>query len=266
MKNTKVIYQVDAFTDQAFKGNPAGVMILESEMTVEKMQDIASEMNLSETAFIIERGAVYEIRYFTPTNEVPLCGHATLASAHVLYELGIKKENETIVFEAAGGVLNVNKDADGIQMLFPKYPIEKIAVHKDFKSIIGFEPVVCYSSTYDWIIAMAATEDDITKAKPNFEKMKEQGLGQLMITAKSEQQDIDYVVRCFAPNAGINEDPVTGSAQCGLVPFWNIMTDQTDFNVVQVSKRTGVLKVKLKGQDVEIKGKAITIFKADFMI
>ena len=129
------IYQVDAFTDKAFKGNPAGVLIIDESITAEWMQNMASEMNLSETAFIIPTGTDFRIRYFTPTNEVPLCGHATLASAHIIYETGLRKENETIRFKASGGELSIKKDADLIVMNFPTYPITTIGVSNGFKEI-----------------------------------------------------------------------------------------------------------------------------------
>ena len=260
------IYQVDAFTDQPFKGNPAGVMIIDESITDEWMQNMAAEMNLSETAFIIPTGTDFRIRYFTPTNEVPLCGHATLASAHIIYETGLRKENETIRFKASGGELSIKKDADLIVMNFPTYPITRIGVPNGFKEIIGFEPIETYSSIYNWIIAVAGTEDEIRKAEPVFADMIAKGIGHLMITAKSNSTENDFVLRCFAPGLGINEDPVTGSAHCALTPLWADKLGKTEMDSFQLSKRTGKLKVKLVGDRVEIKGKAITIFVAELKI
>jgi len=260
------IYQVDSFTAVPFKGNPAGVMMVDEHFSAEKMQHLAAEMNLSETAFVIPQGEAFRIRYFTPNREVPLCGHATLASGHILYELGLKKADESIVFKAEGGELTLTKQGDWIAMNFPAYPLTKMDIPSDFKSSVGFEPLEIYSSIYDWVIAVAASESDVLHAQPELERIKTNGLGHLMITAKGEQPDRDFVLRVFAPLAGINEDPVTGSAHCALTPLWYAKTGKTEFNSYQLSKRTGRLKVKLLNDRVEIKGQAITVFHADLKV
>ncbi len=260
------IYQVDAFTSTPFKGNPAGVMIVDEHFPSEKMQQLAAEMNLSESAFIIPNGKEFRIRYFTPNREVPLCGHATLASGHIIYELGLKKADEAIVFKAEGGDLTITKEGDWITMNFPEYPLAKMDVPSDFKATVGFEPIEMYSSIYDWVIAVAPSEADILDAKPDFERMKTNGLAHLMITAKGEQADRDFVLRVFAPLAGVNEDPVTGSAHCALTPLWHAKTGKLEFNSYQLSKRTGRLKVKLLNDRVEIKGQAVTVFQAELKI
>lgn len=259
----KTIFQVDAFTEEAFKGNPAGVMILEKNLSSELMQNIASEMNLSETAFVNISKTPFEIRYYTPTVEIPLCGHATLASAHILYESGIVANTEIIRFSARETLLTVNKSNAGIKMIFPKNEIKETSEIANFESIIGFKPIAFYSSYNRWIIAIAQNENEIKQARPKFSVMTQNGLGRLIITAATPNKDIDYVLRCFAPESGINEDPVTGAAQCMLAPIWNLRTGKTEFNVTQVSKRTGHLKVKLVAEKVEITGQAITVFKAE---
>ncbi len=266
MIDNKRIFQVDAFTDEAFKGNPAGVMIIDENMTSDWMQNVAMEMNLSETAFLIPDKEGFKIRYFTPTSEVPLCGHATLASSHIIYELGLKTPLEIIKFKAEGGDLTIMKENDWTVMNFPGYPIHRIDILKEFKKLLGFNPIEMYSSIYDWIIAVAKNESDISNAEPNFELMKKSGLGHLMITAISDSQHSDFVVRCFAPASGINEDPVTGSAHCALTPLWAEKLGKKELDSLQLSKRTGKLKVKLKDERVEIKGKAITIFEAKMKI
>lgn len=264
MTDNSIIYQVDAFTHEAFKGNPAGVMLVDKTVNESWMQQMAAEMNLSETAYVIPKGDAFEIRFFTPKVEIPLCGHATLASAHILYRLGIKKENETILFHAKGGDLLISKQGDWISMNFPTYPITKIETPLPFKDCLDFQPLETYSSNYGWIIGMASSEEEILASRPNFEQMKMNGLGHVMITAPGK--NVDYVVRCFAPSAGINEDPVTGSAQCALVPLWHLKTGQTDFDALQVSERTGELKLKLIQDRVEIKGRCRIIFKAKLEI
>ena len=263
----KKIYQVDAFTDKPFKGNPAGVMLCDSPLTTELMQDIAMEMNISETSFIVPEKDGFQIRYFTPKKEVYLCGHGTLASAHIIYELGLKKPGETIFFKATGADLTVNMDNGFLAMNFPRYPLKKINTPAAFKAIVGFDPIETYATSYDWIVAVAASEKDIELAKPDFEKMLGAELGHLMITAKSNSYQADFVLRCFAPIAGINEDPVTGSAHCALTPLWSEKLNKLEMDSLQLSKRTGKLKTKIvENNRIEIKGKAITIFEAKIKI
>jgi PhzF family phenazine biosynthesis protein len=260
--NKNKIYQVDSFTGVPFKGNPAGVMIVDENTSTEFMQNIALEMNLSETAFLIPYNDDFNIRYFTPSKEVPLCGHATLASAHIVYELGLKRKSETITFHAKGGDLTISFESDLIMMNFPVYTFIKIEWQKDFVNAIGFQPIEIYSSLYDWIILVAETEKEIQNAVPNYELMIKNGLGHLMITAQSKSENIDFVLRCFAPVSGINEDPVTGSAHCALTPLWAEKLNKTELNSFQLSKRTGELKTQLMGDRVLIKGKAVTIFES----
>lgn len=263
MTNRKVIYQVDSFTDTPFKGNPAGVMIVDKDCDSAWMQNIAMEMNLSETAFVIPAESGFEIRFFTPTNEVPLCGHATLASAHVIYELGMVKPTDTINFKAQVGDLFIKKEMDWIAMNFPRYSLTPVETPGGFKDSVGFNPSETYSSSYNWVVAIADSEEDIINANPNFEILKATGLGHLMITAKSSSPDADFVVRCFAPSLGINEDPVTGSAHCALTPLWSEKLGKLEMNSLQLSKRTGKLRVRMIDDRVEIMGMAITIFKAE---
>jgi PhzF family phenazine biosynthesis protein len=266
MTGNKTIYQVDAFTDIPFKGNPAGVMIVDSEITSAWMQNMALEMNLSETAFLVPQEGGFDIRYFTPSIEVPLCGHATLASAHILFTEGIVKSNNPIILNARVGKLVIRKDGDCIVMNFPVYSLTQIEVPSGFKEKVGFEPIEAWSSNDDWVIAIAGSEREIYSAKPDFSALTEKGLGHLMITAASTESDTDFVVRCFAPRSGINEDPVTGSAHCALTPLWYKKTGKKEMNSNQVSYRTGRLKVKLVDDRVEIMGQAVTVFKAELQI
>jgi PhzF family phenazine biosynthesis protein len=266
MTDNKTIYQVDAFTDIPFKGNPAGVMILNSEMAAAWMQNMALEMNLSETAFLFPQEGSFDIRYFTPTQEVPLCGHATLASAHILFTEGIVESHKSIILNAMGGKLVIRREGDWIVMNFPVYSLSQIEVPAGFKETVGFEPIEAWRSNEDWIIAIAKTEKEIYSAKPDFNALTLKGLGHLMITAQSTEPDSDFVVRCFAPRSGINEDPVTGSAHCALTPLWYKKTGKKEMNSYQVSDRTGRLKVKLADDRVEISGRAVTVFKAVLQI
>ncbi|MFS4482319.1 PhzF family phenazine biosynthesis protein [Hyunsoonleella sp. 2307UL5-6] len=265
--NNKTIYQVDAFTDTAFKGNPAGVMILDSLPSDIWMQQMAMEMNLSETAFVAPNAkSSFDIRYFTPTVEIPLCGHATLASAHVMYQLGIIASDELIQFKAKGGDLTISKDGDDIVMTFPQYSLSKINIPNNFKNVVGFEPIAFYKSDDNWVVAIAESQNEIEKCTPDFNALKSSGLGHLMVTSEGKYKDVDFVVRCFVPEAGINEDPVTGSAHCALTPLWANRLGKTEMVSHQISKRGGILHVALKDYNVEIKGKAVTIFEARLAI
>jgi PhzF family phenazine biosynthesis protein len=264
--SNNTIYQIDAFTDVPFRGNPAGVMIVDEEVTAEWMQNMATEMNLSETAYLINKQDHFLIRYFTPLHEVPLCGHATLASAHLLYEKGIVHASEPILFKAKAGDLEIRKENDWIIMNFPRYDLQKITPHPRLAELIGFEPLETWSSDYDWIIAMAPGESVVKSLQPAVHSLHKEGLGNLIVTAKAESGLADFVVRCFVPASGIPEDPVTGSAHCALTPFWAEKLGKTEMVSLQLSSRTGLLKVKLLDNQVEISGQAVMVFKADLLI
>jgi PhzF family phenazine biosynthesis protein len=261
MFNNKKIYQVDAFTAVPFKGNPAGVMVLESKVEEDWMQNMASEMNLSETAFVLKKDDFFEIRYFTPTVEIPLCGHATLASAHILYELGVVNNNDTIKFQAKGGLLLINNVDGYITMEFPEYNFKPIKIPNHFKELVGFQPSAMYKSDGNWLVAIAESQEQIRNCQPKFQRLETFGLGHLIVTAASTDSVVDFVVRCFVPDSGINEDPVTGSAHCVLTPLWSDLLGKTSMVSHQISKRGGELLVAYKNNSVEIKGKATTIFE-----
>ncbi|TCO08052.1 PhzF family phenazine biosynthesis protein [Natronoflexus pectinivorans] len=263
MVDNSVIYQVDAFTGEVFKGNPAGVMLVDESFASHRMQNIAMEMNLSETAFVIPCENDFEIRYFTPTVEVPLCGHATLSAAHIIYELGMVEKSRPIVFRTKRGNVSVTMSNGWIVMDFPEYRLSKIETPNVFPELLGFEPLEMYRSEEEWLIAVANDAESIRTAAPNFEALVKHGLGELMITAESDDSEADFVVRCFAPKSGINEDPVTGSAHCALTPLWSQKLGKSEMISHQVSRRSGVLKVALKNSRVEIMGEAVTVFKAE---
>ncbi len=262
----KTIYQVDAFTAEPFYGNPACVVIADANTPQELMQSIAAEMNVSETAFVIPMKTGLTIRWFTPLAEVNLCGHATLSAAHILYETGYIKPGEDILFQSRSGELKVSKSASWLTLDFPAYPLVSMAVPEVFQKATGVAPVELYSSINDWILAFVDSEYIVREAKPDFGAMKQSGLGHLILTAPSSETNFDFCVRCFAPSIGIDEDPVTGSAHCALTPFWHRKTGRTEFISHQVSKRSGILKVAMKGDRVLISGQAVTVFRAEMMI
>lgn len=266
MKTNQIIYQVDAFTSEPFKGNPAGVCILDSEPSASWMQNIAMEMNLSETAFVFPGKENYNIRFFSPEAEVPLCGHATLSASHILFETGVISGNKTIKLTSKAGELLIKKQHDWIIMNFPKYNIEQIEIDPEFEKVTGVSPLELYKAGFGWTLALLKSEDQVRGLKPDFTGMRNSPFGDLIVTAPSENTEFDFCVRCFAPVLGINEDPVTGSAHCALVPFWNAKTGKSEFRSHQVSKREGILKVSLKGERVEISGQAKTILKGELFV
>jgi PhzF family phenazine biosynthesis protein len=266
MKSSKIIYQVDAFTNQPFRGNPAGVCILDKEPEAEWMQNVAMEMNLSETTFVIPQKNSFKIRYFTPVAEMKLCGHATLSASHILYETGMVKSTEVIIFDSKAGELMITKEEEWIKMNFPAYPLERLDPADEFKRVTGAVAVELYKAGFGWTLALLENESEVRRMKPDFSLMKNSIFGDLIVTAKSDDPAFDFCVRCFAPAVGIDEDPVTGSAHCALAPFWFEKTGRKHFNSHQISRREGILKVSLTENRVEISGQAITIFKAGLFV
>jgi len=266
MTAPKIIYQVDAFTNIPFSGNPAGVCILDNEPEENWMQNIAMEMNLSETAFVFPGDKGRLIRFFTPVAEVPLCGHATLSASHIMYETNLVNGDEPISLLSKAGELKMRKSGSWITMNFPAYQVTRAAIPSEIEEMTGFKPLEFYKSSFGWNLALFENEKVIRNMMPDFRMMKNSEYGDLIVTAKSEEPGFDFCVRCFAPLLGIDEDPVTGSAHCALVPFWHMKTGKHDFTSHQVSKREGVLKVSLKDDRVEISGQAITILRAELLV
>lgn len=264
MKYQQTIYQVDAFTSEPFKGNPAGVCIMDRLPETEWMQNIAMEMNLSETAFVFPgKNGEKIIRFYSPEAEIPLCGHATLSASHILFETGQAAENEKIVFSSRAGALIIHKENGWLTMNFPVDTLKSTDDLTDFRKITGIEAVELIETGNFWTLAMVKNEKYLRSLTPDFQSMKTSKYGDLIVTSASEDKKYDYAIRCFAPAVGINEDPVTGSAQCALAPFWAEKTGKTSFNCRQVSRREGILKVTLQDDRVLISGQAVTVFKAD---
>jgi PhzF family phenazine biosynthesis protein len=261
------IYQVDAFTDRLFGGNPAAVCPLDEWPEVDTMQAIAAENNLSETAFFVKKGDRYGIRWFTPAVEIDLCGHATLASAHVIFEhLGFSGNLITFQSEQSGE-LRVTKNGELLTLDFPAKKHETIEMLPcQLKNALGKEPAALYSSRD--LLALYETEEDILGIEPDFEALSDvlhtaDCLG-MIITAPGKNSD--FVSRFFAPLAGINEDPVTGSAHTLLIPFWAERLGKEKMHAYQVSRRRGELFCELKGDRVLIGGKAVTYLKGEIEI
>ena len=257
------IYQVDAFASEVFTGNPAAVVPLDEWLSVELMQKIALENNLSETAFFVKEGNRFYIRWFTPTDEVPLCGHATLASAYVLFELLNYKEDK-IVFECKSGLLEVIKNEEWITLNFPLNAVEKVNLHHNFTSAFGSIPVEVYQSIGGYYFLVFTSDEEVININPNFNEMLNWDARAVVVTAKGKE--FDFVSRMFAPKIGVNEDPVTGSAHTRLIPFWSERLGKTEMLAKQVSQRGGVLKCKMLGERVEMSGQAILYMTGEIYI
>ena len=258
------MYQIDSFTDEIFAGNPAAVCLLEDGwLQEETMQKIAAENNLSETAFVCLKDMY--IRWFTPVAEVGLCGHATLAAAHALFfHEGISQQE--LVLNSKTGKLKVSKDEQDKNLLcldFPKDTIKQITF-EDKLDCFNFKPKEVWQGREEYVLVFE-TEEEVKNAVCNLEKAKNIDLSGFIITAwsgrKENNEDIDYVLRYFSPKYGIDEDPVTGSAQTLLVPYWQQKTNKTTFNVRQISARGGKLMCRDAGERVLIAGKAVTFFE-----
>ena len=250
------VYFIDAFADKVFKGNPAAVIF--TDINDEKlMQKIASENNLSETAFVNVSEDINHIRWFSPLKEVDLCGHATLASGFVYFNFINKDENE-VSFMSASGKLSVRKKDDLYELNFPKDNIKKIDLIDQVEDSIGVKPIETYIGDIN-LFALLDSEDILKALTPNFNKLINlEGQG-LIVSSKSNEYD--FVSRYFCPKYGINEDPVTGSAHTTLVPYWSERLNSSDLVAKQVSERGGVLYCKNKDTRVLIAGKAVLYMK-----
>jgi PhzF family phenazine biosynthesis protein len=257
------IYQVDAFSDQLFKGNPAAVCPLDKWLPDELMQNIAQENNLAETAFIVPAENGYEIRWFTPTVEVDLCGHATLASAHVVFhELG--HAGEQINFHSPrSGTLTVSKRGGELVLDFPCDTIVELSSDPIYVTGLSKAPLTVYQGKSD-LLFVYETETDIRNLQPDFEALKIHPVRGIIVTAPGEK--VDFVSRFFGPACGVNEDPVTGSAHTTLTPYWSSVLGKQTLKAMQLSERTGLLTCKLNGDRVEIAGKSVLYLKGEINV
>ena len=247
------IFQVDAFTGNLFSGNPAAVVPLTEWLPSEKMQAIAGENNLSETAFFVEFGEFYELRWFTPETEVDLCGHATLAASHILFT-HLNYKRDIIRFQTKSGELSVQKAGKFYSMNFPQNNPEKISVPEGLLDALDVDSKEIYFNT-DYLVVLE-NEEKVKHVKPNFEKLKKIDTRGVIVTAPGDE--FDFVSRFFAPAVGINEDPVTGSAHTLLTPLWSEKLGKTSFRAAQISKRGGIIHCRLKEERVELSGEAVT--------
>lgn len=257
------VYIVDAFTNKLFGGNPAAVCPLEDWLSDQVMQSIATENNLAETVFFIKNDGRYDIRWFTPLTEVKLCGHATLASAHILFtELGYTED--VIEFNSLSGLLKVKRTAEGkIQLDFPaNMPEETDDIPDELFKSLGIKNAQVYKS-FDYMVVLPS-QADVEILKPDLKTLAEIKARGVIATAKGNE--VDFVSRCFYPQSGIDEDPVTGSAHTIMIPYWAAQLGKTKLKSIQLSKRRGYLDCELAGDRVLMSGEAVTYMKGEYFV
>jgi PhzF family phenazine biosynthesis protein len=259
----QLIYQVDAFTDQPFAGNPAAVCILPRPAPDAWMQALAREMNLSETAFLVPQTGGFHLRWFTPAVEVKLCGHATLASAHTLWETGTLRTEEQARFHSLSGLLTASRSSDWIQMDFPASPAEEAEAPAGLADALGATPKYVAKNVSRRYLVEVEDEETVRQLKPDFGLLGRLPVRAVIVTARSASPEYHFVSRFFAPAIGINEDPVTGSAHCCLGPFWATRLGKTEMVAYQASPRGGVVRVRLSGDRVILGGQAVTVMVSE---
>lgn len=263
------IYQADAFTTQPFRGNPAAVCLLDAPRPDAWMQALAGEMNLSETAFPRREGAGWRLRWFTPLKEVGLCGHATLATAHILWSEGFVPASETIAFETLSGTLTAVRDGEWIQLDFPVRRVEPTEPNPLLERALGDPQVLhcCDSRTSKghYLLELASA-DAVRTLAPDFALLATCGARGVIVTARSDDPAFDFVSRFFAPLLGINEDPVTGSAHCTLAPYWEAKLGRARLKGYQASARGGVVVCERCGERVLLRGQAVTVFRGELVV
>lgn len=259
------IYQVDAFADKPFAGNPAGVcLLLNGEQDENWMQRVAMEMNLSETAFLGPHLDGWNLRWFTPAVEVDLCGHATLASAHVLFSQGLAEAGEVTKFYTQSGLLTARLDGDWIELDFPAEAAWAEDIVPGIIEALGAKPRFTGRNRIDYLVEVS-TEEELLDLAPDFAHLAALTERGVMVTAPASREGYDFVSRFFGPGIGIDEDPVTGSAHCCLGPFWQDRLNKSEFWAWQASSRGGAVRVRLDGDRVKLGGQAVMVFQGELL-
>jgi PhzF family phenazine biosynthesis protein len=258
------IVQVDAFTSKPFAGNPAAVCVLPGPPDETWMRNVALEMNLSETAFLHPENGGYRLRWLTPAIEVALCGHATLASAHVLWEDGHLAPEVEARFHTQSGLLTCRRNGDWIEMDFPAKRAEFAEAPAQLAAAMGAELIWVGRNQFDYLVEVA-DEATLRRLKPNHHLLRELPVRGVIATARAQTAGYDFISRFFAPGSGIDEDPVTGSAHSALTPFWGARLGKTEMTGFQASARGGVVKVRLQGDRVCMSGQAVTVLRGELL-
>jgi PhzF family phenazine biosynthesis protein len=258
------IVQVDAFTSTPYTGNPAAVCVLPRPADERWMQQVAREMNLSETAFLVHETDAWGLRWFTPLVEVDLCGHATLASAHVLWEAGLVPPGTQARFNTKSGRLTADRIGDRIEMDFPAQPDQPGAPPDSLLQALDVRARYIGKSRTDFIVEVA-TEDEVRALKPDFTLLRDTPARGVIVTSRATSPGFDFISRFFAPAAGVDEDPVTGSAHCCLAPFWGARLHKHEMTGYQASARGGVVAVRIAGDRVILGGQAVTVLRGELV-
>jgi PhzF family phenazine biosynthesis protein len=258
------IVQVDAFTAEPFAGNPAAVCVLAHAADKRWMQQVAREMNLSETAFLFRQDDAWSLRWFTPTVEVALCGHATLASAHVLWQDGHLPQDAQARFDTKSGRLTADRKGDWIEMDFPAEPAQPTAPPPSLLEALGVAARFVGKNRMDYLVEIES-EAAVRALQPDFTRLRSLPVRGVMVTARASGDGFDFVSRFFAPGAGVDEDPVTGSAHCCLAPYWGAKLGKTEMTGHQVSARGGVVRVRDAGARVILGGQAVTVLRGELL-
>ncbi len=256
------IVQVDAFTERPFHGNPAAVCLLPAPRDDAWLQAVAREMNLSETAFLLRQGQDFQLRWFTPAVEVDLCGHATLASAHFLWEEEHLAADETARFHTRSGVLTAERSGGLITLDFPAKPEEETLAPAELGRALGAEPVYIGRSHFDLLVELES-EAAVRELDPDLGLLRAIPARGIIVTGRATSPGFDFVSRFFAPRVGVDEDPVTGSAHCCLGPYWQKRLGKTSFTAYQASTRGGTVQLEVRGDRVRLGGQAVTVLRAD---
>jgi PhzF family phenazine biosynthesis protein len=276
MTTSVPLHQVDAFTSVPFRGNPAAVCLLDAPRDADWMQAVAAEMNLAETAFLSPERDAWRLRWFTPAVEVPLCGHATLASAHVLWDTGRAKPTQSLAFETLSGRLGAERESDGwIRLDFPALPprpepcppppglIAALGLDASAAPRVYEVPRPNANDGPSWLVELASTAE-LRGLAPDFRALRGIAGHAVIASARGEGEgEHDFASRFFAPKAGVDEDPVTGSAHCSLAPFWCARLGRSELTGVQLSQRTGVVRVRSRGTRVHLLGEAVTVLRGE---
>jgi PhzF family phenazine biosynthesis protein len=258
------VVQVDAFTGEAFRGNPAAVCVLDNPAETDWMQLVAREMNVSETAFLYPIEGGYHLRWFTPALEVDLCGHATLASAHVLWEDGHLRPDELARFKTLSGWLTAERHGDWIELDFPAEPEHEVTTPEQLARALGATPRYVGRNRMDYLLEFD-DEEMVRSLSPDMRLLKSIDARGFIATSRSTSPDFDFVSRFFGPAAGIDEDPVTGSSHCCLGPFWAARLGKEHLTGYQASARGGVVRVRLDGERVRIGGQVVTVMRGELV-
>jgi PhzF family phenazine biosynthesis protein len=258
------IVQVDAFTDTPFVGNPAAVCVLPAPREEAWMQQVAREMNLSETAFLCRRADGFDLRWFTPAVEVPLCGHATLASAHVLWEEGHLAPTDPAYFHTRSGLLTATRQETWISLDFPALPPEATPAPEALLQALPVTPLWVGKNRAQYLVQVAS-EDIVRTLQPDFALLATLPVQGAIVTSRANTVGFDFISRYFAPRAGVPEDPVTGSAHCCLAPFWAAQLHKERMTAYQASARGGVVRVQVQGERVILSGQAVTVLRGELV-